>query len=499
MRSSHLLLALLFCPLIVFAQILPKENSKLNYRIIGYSFPEIKQSKKYVLQVAEGRYFSEDSFLKSLVITDTAGTNRIIHEVPKFGVEYTWRITGYDKSGKALRKSGFNHFSTRYGKHADTAFARLRLLQSVDKAHQDYYVSEDFVSTLYDMSGNPVWFLPDTNGLGNSIIDMKCAYDSTITFIYSTPINANLNGDIYWQAPRSMVLNGDSVGIRYHHEFTKLRNGHFMSLGMEGRQCRDIISADTTTIECTKERKPVPGFRRGKFGLILEYDENKNLVWTWNSAEHLIGTDYDYFTPRDSNIKFDPHDNAFYFDEENKVIYLGFRNLNRVMKIEYPSGKVLDIYGDNYKKNQPWAGEGFFCNPHNIQRLPDGNLLYFDNNSCNYSDSLPEIIVAKEPTKKGEEMLVVWRFTLPVEPGIRQRFESGGSVTELPDHTFFVCMGSDYAKMLIVNREGKILWSALPENLVPVEKKWYVHKQDRACIISKKDFEKLVWRAEKEK
>ena len=69
-------------------------------------------------------------------------------------------------------------------------------------------------------------------------------------------------------------------------------------------------------------------------------------------------------------------------------------------------------------------------------------------------------------------------------------FPFGGNVIHLPDHRMFICMGSDYPKRLIVNREQKILW-------VHYLKWMVVKKICRANITTCKDLERLIWNAEK--
>ena len=59
------------------AQVLPKEGSKLHYRLIGFSFPEVKNNS-YTLQIAEGNYNTEDSFKKNIIVSLNSKKNKIV-------------------------------------------------------------------------------------------------------------------------------------------------------------------------------------------------------------------------------------------------------------------------------------------------------------------------------------------------------------------------------------------------------------------------------------
>jgi len=91
------------------------------------------------------------------------------------------------------------------------------------------YIYLDGSRTLYDLNGNPVWFLPAKDGM--EIRDMKITPQGTITYLNGSDIyDVNYDGNILWKGPNTSVVNGDSIE-HYHHEFTRLSNGHYMVLG----------------------------------------------------------------------------------------------------------------------------------------------------------------------------------------------------------------------------------------------------------------------------
>ena len=492
---------ILFCfiaPFRVFSQVMPKEGSLLNYRIIGFSFPQVPVANKYKIEIAKGNHNRIDSFTKNIVVTGSTKKNRIIAEVPSFGSQYTWRIVSTKK--KKNNNTPLYHFSTLMNDHVDTNKLHLRVLQPAAEKYKDYYVSVDAGGVLYDMTGKPVWFIPDTNGIGGYVADLKFTTQGTITFLYKQAYEIDYNANILWKAPNKGEISQDTSGEFYHHEFTRLFNGHYMVLGMQVLMCRPVSANDSNYIIAAAQTKAQQGYRKGRFGTIIEYDEQGNVVWSWKALNYLQHSDVGYYNGSDSGVKYDPHDNAFYFDENNKWVYLGFRNLNRILKIEYPSGKILRTYGEVFQPRGLEEVGSLFCNQHSINRTQDGYLYVYNNNSCGHVDSLPTVVIIEEPELQGGAIKKIWQYTTTIDSvnlqGYRKQFGSGGNAIELPDRSFFVDMGSDYSKLFIVNREKKELWSALPERFLETDQKWAAIHEYRANIISRKDLETLIWNAE---
>lgn len=501
---SKIFIALLFfiLPLSLWSQIMPKEGSKLHYRLIGFSFPPDPDANKYNLEIAAGYYNREDSFTKNIVQSVNSSGNKIIAEAPSFGSQYTWRVVGTGKKAHA-KKSPLYHFSTGMNVHVDTTLLRLRILQPAEPQYKDHYVSVDGGGVLYDMNGRAVWYIPDTNGFSGNVADMKFTPQGTITFIYRDNYEINYNCDILWKTPdKGIFLSDTAHGELYHHEFTKLSNGHFMALGMQFLMCRSVSSKESSYIIISTDKDnnkaEKDGYKQGKFGGLIEYDERGNVVWWWKSSKYLQECDFAYFNPVDTNVKFDAHDNAFFFDEKNKVIYIGFKNLNRIIKIEYPSGKVLRTYGEIFKPGVQGTGTGLFCGQHSIGLTEDGYLYYFNNNSCR-PGARPAVVILQEPVSLSDTFKKVWEYYCTAEGKFSSHFSQGGNAIELPDQSLFVNMGSKYSKLLIVNREKKVMWSALPERYLETETRWIPNYEYRANIISRKDLERLIWSAETNK
>lgn len=473
----------------------PAESSKLNYRMIGFSFPEQKGVKQYKIEIARGNHSLVDSFRKNVVVTATGTTNKIIAEVPEFGKEYTWRIS-YD--GIARKDERLHHFATNYNENVDTSLTRLRVVKQAEQL-KDHYVAVDDGAVIYDMRGNPVWYAPDPRGgTIDNVGDLKFTADGTITFIYGYAAEMDYDGNIVWKTPKAGTVMKDSMrGEFYHHEFTKMPNGHFMALATENMLCRKERAGDGSYRILMREAKPgeeLEGFTQTRLGCLIEYDEKGNVVWLWKTSRFMQEADLAYFEPADTVLRYDPHDNAFYYDEKNGAIYISYKYMNRILKIGYPGGKVVAIYGKTYKPGlKSSGGAGFFCSQHNITRTKSDLLLLFNNNACNAGASAT-VLLLKEPEKETDTIKKIWEYECP--GGENVIHSAGGSAQELPGDRFFINVGGSHSNLLVVNKAKDVLWSAFPENYTRLHAHWRATYEYRATLISRAQLEHFLWSAQ---
>ena len=498
-------------PLLLHGQIFPAEGSKLNYRVVGLSFLSKKGADNYVIQIATGNCNSIDSFNNNIVRTIDSKKNKTIVEVPSFGCNYTWRVT-YNIGKKNFPEKTLHHFSTlplpETGKQR-----RLRVLQPVDKNHKDAYVFLDSYKELFDMNGEPVWFISDdTSGnagklTGGLIRDLKISPQGTITFLGENQggYEINYNDDLLWKTPDDGKVSGEKTES-FHHEFTRLSNGHYMILGQETGLWNHRLPSPDSSFEIIPLSAKV---KRGAnaqetqvpLGTVIEYDQDGNVVWYWKSSDYFRHSDI-YYHKEGITV----HENAFFFDEKNKAIYVSFRDISRIVKVKYPEGNVIDVYGENFTKNSGRTTNELFYFQHSVRKSNKGYLYLYDNNTL-IAGNFPKILKLEEPQTPGGDLKEIWEYdctgegVLPEEDHQLNKkspdknhiydFQSGGNVIELPDDCFFVNMSGKYDKVFILNPNKEILWSAIPEEWD--SKGWHITPQYRASIISNKEMEALVW------
>ena len=494
-------LALFIMPHLLWAQIFPGENSKLHYRLIGFSFPANTGDIDYRLEVALGNHNAEDSFRKNVFVNYTGNTNKIIAEVPYFGNDYTWRLTSTNKN-VTESKSPFHHFSTSIIPDMDTNNTRVRITKNAGK-YKDALVLLDGNRAMYDMKGHPVWYLPTIDGMNNTqlrdVRDMKLSTQGTITFLLNNVgYEINYNGDILWKAPDNGLVSHDKRE-NYHHEFTRLTNGHYIILGIEYPLWKLPTNADSNLLLDVNTRYDSVNkayYQKLEFGTIIEYDEKGNVLWSWRSSKYFQESDLKDNINAIGKFK-DMHENSFYFDERSKEFLVSFRNISRILKVRYPDGDVIATYGNIYMPGGTMElGNNLFCNQHGLKRTKRDHILLFNNNCCNKEET-PKIIMMKERSS-GWGLKKEWEYSCVLEDFSLKRhlqFRSGGNVIELPDNSIFTSLSTDlYSNIFIVTKHKKIRWSAMPEKWNQVETKWEPVFQYRASIITNQtDKEHLIW------
>ena len=319
------------------AQILPKEGGVLNYRIIGFAQPQSADRGNYVLEIASGKYFSIDSFKKNVVVHTRFDSGKTIAEVPAFGCQYTWRVA---VEGDKNVSNKLYHFSTGSIIGADTSACRLQILKQAEK-YTDGYVFLDGHRALYDMQGRPVWYLPNvvpSMSENTQVRDLKITPQGTITFILSDALmpqvyEINYNAYVLWKGPNSGLVSGDSFE-HYHHEFTRLQNGHYMAMGTENVVAKLPVMKDNRSAGDInyKAKKDSAFFPVRPFGTLIEYDHIGRIIWSWKASVYFPGSDVDnYIDPFLNRPEPDIHDNAFFFDEKNSCLYVCYRSISRVI------------------------------------------------------------------------------------------------------------------------------------------------------------------------
>ncbi len=485
-------LLLLVIPLQLLSQIFPKEGSELNYRLIGFTFDTPKNSRSSTLEIASGFLDSDSSFSRNIIITEKTDKNKVIIEVPAFGTAYTWRIL---YNGNHTAKSQLFHFRTGSILEIDTNVNRLRILHKAEK-YKDACFFVDENKALYDMNGHPVWYLP-TAGTKNAVVrDLKITPQGSITYVIDGQgvYEINYDGAIIWQGPNNGAVSGDSQE-HYHHEFTRLKNGHYMALGLEMVNIKRIYGSDTN-LSVVPLSKIHPGeinnvYLTQPMGTLIEYDSTNKVVWSWKTSERFNGTNILFRRTSKGPVQMHAHENSFFFDDKTNSVYLSCRNLDRIIKIQYPDGNITGVYGENSK-----TGKGFFCGQHTCRKTEDGYLYVYNNNVCNH-DELSTVVMLKEPVSAGDSMKKVWEYECGSEIINANGYPSGGNVVELPDHSFFVSVAYPESRIFIVNFNADILWCARAERLNLSTKLWAPVLNYRASIIpDRKTLENLIWNSE---
>ncbi|MCD6063329.1 MAG: hypothetical protein K0R82_1240 [Flavipsychrobacter sp.] len=479
-----LLAAFCLFPIASVAQIRPAENDTLNYRLVGFSLPEMPATDSYRVEIARGRINNSYDFAKNIILAHKDTSNRFIIELPAFGQDYTWRITDSRKKSRKEKPSLY-HFRVGSSIFLDTARHRVRVIDTA-RTHDNLLVFLDNSRTLIDLAGNAYWYLPELPGIvdsSSSIRDLKLTPFGTITFLNGRKAyEIDLDGKVLWRPPDDGQVSGDTSEF-YHHEFTRLANGRYMILGNENisRKIPNVRDTALYNNEWNVVKRNGEYFKLIECGTIIEYDTTGRAVWSWKSSGYL--SDADFFsnlTPQGTpNVA--THLNSFYFDGGSHI-YASFRNLNRVIKIEYPSRRVVKEYGQTFSTGSTDRPSPFY-GQHSCRIDSNGRLYLYNNNTLlagrtKRNDNAISTIMVFKNSPDSSDHKVVWEFPCDIDTFAKASNPSGGGVEQLEDGSFLVCMGVSH-RCFIVDPAKKIRWNALTEKKLPGEE-WVPFESYRA-------------------
>ncbi len=468
------LIAILCIPAVHYARVFPAEGAVLNYVLVGFSADVPKNGASFKFEVAKGYYNNLDSFRRNIVAAGAGRNGRAVLRLPAFGMQYTWRIVGADKQAVVH----LQHFSTDAISMVDTNHVRLHVTTK-DKLRKDGYLFLDFNKILYDINGAPLWYLRPFAGAEFDrmvVRDLKLTPQHTITLIMNdVPYEIDYDCNVLWKGPDNGKVSGDSIEY-YHHEFTRLNSGRYMVLGSEKRVWAPATPVDPAT--------PVTD-KKITFGTVIEYDKAGNVTWSWKSSTFYQHANIPYERPAGS--EFDIHENAFCFDERQKAVYVSFKNIDQVVKVNYPAGTIANTF------TRP-----LFCLQHNCRKSAKGYMMIYDNNSC-AEEPIPKLTLFSEPASGKGPGKKIWSFDCPIlatniHKGMKPKITNGGSICELSDNSIFASNCAPYADIFIVTRAKKITWYAAPQQWDEKEQRWFALPQYRASFIERSgELEKVIF------
>lgn len=173
-------------------------------------------------------------------------------------------------------------------------------------------------------------------------------------------------------------------------------------------------------------------------GMIQELDRDNNVVFEWFTWDHVDITET-YQSLSAANVGFD-HINAVEVDYDGNFL-ASFRHLNQIIKIDRKTGKIIWRLGG--KKNEfefidedPHNAPLYFNNQHDIRRLPNGNIMIYDNG--NSRQPAYSRVVEYELDEVNKTARMVWEYRR--NPDVFG--QALGSAQRLPNGNTLVSWGS---------------------------------------------------------
>ena len=232
----------------------------------------------------------------------------------------------------------------------------------------------------YDVNGDVRWYLNESaiweiNRLKNGHL-LVSSERLVSTPYYSLGLyEMDMLGKIYTEY---------SLPGGYHHDYFEMDNGNLLV-------ATDDFASDSGTVE-----DYVVELDRNTGNIIKEFDLKKILNMEDGKSENWI--EYDWF-----------HNNSVWYDKKTNSITLSGRHQDAVINIDYDSGKLNWILGDNTNWSEEY--QKYFFKPvgddfewqwsqHAAMILPNGNVFVFDNGN-NKSKNKDEYVPASESYSRG--------------------------------------------------------------------------------------------------
>jgi hypothetical protein len=155
------------------------------------------------------------------------------------------------------------------------------------------------------------------------------------------------------------------------HDMKLLPNGHALLFGQEVRtiDMSQLVPGGKTAASVTGD-------------ILQEIDANKHLVFEWHTFDHIPITN-SFYDLTQQTIDY-AHMNAASIDPTDNNLLVSLRTTSEIVKINRQTGDVMWRLGGKanqftfvgeHEENAPYYTVG----QHDIHRLPNGHLLYFDN------------------------------------------------------------------------------------------------------------------------
>jgi hypothetical protein len=454
----------MYLPFMGLCKVLPTNRSVVNCTRIYFEEELHKGAGEYELV-----------FFDSLPNGSRAEIKKIKGRLPAFiinGFEwdhiYYWYVKGYDLANAEMYTGDTHTFKVM--KVVSQNSEEFRIAVKVNKKNKQAggYIAVDYTRSIYDREGKALWTIPDAEHMSaqqNQIRDLKITKDNTVTFLNgSFPLEIDLDGNILWMPPYPFIFNSDT--IVYHHDFKKTNRGTYMVMGNRKvyRKALGDYSAEALKKEFETRVINNQVYCRVQVVILLEFNREGKLIWYWDSNEYIEDADLNFKKSLSKLPSFATHANAFSENEAGTKVYLGFRDLSRIIKIDKKTGKVELSYGEKYPSGEARLANHLFRRQHDARVTKHNSILIFNNNSNpgQGPGGISSVMELKDNAGINDSILL-WKFSLDFDTLTAGRSVSGGNLNELPNSNLLVCAGL-LNRIFEVTRGKEIVWDAFIES-----------------------------------
>ena len=430
----------------VSAQFLPKDDAKLNYNQIYFEYPYNENAVFYNIYLAIDSSQAKSDFKNYLINTYKDKTPAARIDELQFGKKYKWYVETNLKSGEKIN-SDIHYFSILNTVYNDTTKYSVKQYYNKKDKIEDGLIWCDHLHCALNRKGKVVWFIPPLNSdfkEDRQIRDFRFQKNGTVTFI-SEPEAYHTDRDlnIIWKGPNDGKIS-KAKNEFYHHCFELLLNGNYMALGNEYLELERTDSKDTVS-------------RKVELATLIEYNRFGEIVWSWKMIDHFP---LDLLASNEGNAVMNPHCNSFSIDKENKFIYLGFRDISRVIKIDKVSGKIVSSYGKKLNKTDTVLNEtSIFSHPHDATILSNNRLMVLNNNEVS-KGKISSLEIMNLPNNTTNKIKSVFSFKFNFDTLTNGKSMKLGGAKILTNGNFLINEGV-INRIIEVTKSKELLWDLM--------------------------------------
>lgn len=424
-----------------------------------FEYPFKENVKEFILHLAYDSTQAKDDFKKYNLAKITDKTPATVIKNLEFGKKYKWQVETILKNNDTL-KSQINHFQIRSTVYNDSSQYKRKINYNNKKQIKDGVIWCDFSHCAFDREGKLVWFMSEENGEykeSSRVRDLRFQKDGTITFIKNPgAYHTTIDLENIWVAP----LSGENIEFYqhgYHHSLEKLKNGNYMVLAYDHVELEKADVNDTIT-------------NRVELVNLIEFNKNNEIVWVWQMRDKFP---LDVLAIPNENNRgiINAHCNAFSIDKENKYIYVCFRDISRVIKIDRNTKEIVASYGKKLNKADSLINEtDIFSYPHDAKILENNTMMILNNNDFN-KGKISSVEIFELPSNMNGNLKSKWSFKFDFDTLNSGKSLKLGNVKQMDDGHLLINEGHSN-RIVEITKDKKVLWD---------------------MMIYRKDFTKIKW------
>ena len=480
-RQPGFFVLAVFCLISVHLQAAFPEDSTLVYTNTVYFEDD------FVEGAAEYEFFlyQNGSSDNQAIATVSSGSPAFKINGLVWGQGYLWRVDAFDKNKKLIRNGPSRRFTL--AKRVNSIHfgdIRIDILKNIEAKNSGEFICIDYAKMICDRKGKAVWVMPEIPGLqknNSQIRDLKVTADNSLTFLCDNiPVETDLDGNILWRLPHPFVFQNDT--ITFHHVFTKLRDGHYYVLGNK-KVKRRVMDAQVAPSVLRENGFSVTNdsvYKVTDVAIVFEFDNTGRVLWFWDANNYITDADINF---KKNNVGIPillTHANGLTVNHKESKVYVSFRDLNRIIRIDKQSKKVEASFGEKYPSGDAQWMNGMFEAQHDPNLTKRNTILILNNNGAR--NRKVSSIVEFDAFPNSKEDPIRWKFDLNFDTLTDGKSPSGGNVIEMPDGNIFLC-GGQLNRIFEVTKNKELVWDAFLYSKGHQDSTWQKFPQYRASWV----------------